>query len=506
MKFLSHQLCWLKLLAFTVIVLKVVLFLVVFPWLLPKLGNSYAAGLFPDGYGSIASNLIAGNGYRMYDDTSLTMLRSPGFVLVLASLFLVCGKSLFAVQAMHLLMSLATAVIIYFLSNRLFHTRSISVVASLLFLFYPGVLIAETRGGIECTLMLSFTGCVALSYLTLDDPRWRNFVYLGILFGLTMLVKSSVAIYFPALVAVFLWWRPKGLSVNSLLMRFVVAGLLSLIIMLPWIIRNYNISGQFIPTMTVSGLALFQGAYVVKNAQSEKDNYVLLNEAAAKQITVAHEMNLKVHEDFFPQFYSPNDEIYYYNQLGRLAINDYRESPWLLLKAIEHNSWAFWFQGRTHRATILNIILTTPILILMIWGSVLAVKVTRDAWLLLTAIFSYIAPHLLILAMARYHVILMPLISILVAVSVIHCWRTAAKMLRYRIRINWIRYRDMGQAVLPDALASSCVRTYLTGHFKAAGFVHGGIPLRRFLQAAASENHEARALRNVFPKQKLRNE
>lgn len=428
MKFSSHQFSRFNLLVFSVVVLKFMLLLVVFPWLLPKLGNNFNAGLFPDGYGSIAYNLVAGNGYRMYDDTSLTMLRSPGFVLVLASVFLVFGKSLFAVQFMQLLMSLATAAIIYYLANRLFKTRSIAVVASLIFLFHPGVLIAETRGGIECTLMLCFTACVALSYMVLDDPRWRNFVYLGILFGFTMLVKSSIAIYFPVLVAIILWWRPKGLSVNSLLIRFIVAGLVSVVIMMPWIIRNYNISGQFVPTMTVGGLAMFQGAYMVKNAESDKDSYVLLNEAAARQITIAHEMNLKTHEDFFPQFYSPNDEINYYNQLGRLAINDYKESPWLLLKAIEHNTWAFWFQGRTQRATILNIILTAPILVLMLWGSVLAVKTTRDAWLLLAAIVAFIAPHLFILAMARYHVILIPLISVLVGVSVVHCWQQVPKM------------------------------------------------------------------------------
>jgi 4-amino-4-deoxy-L-arabinose transferase-like glycosyltransferase len=423
MKISSYQLSWLNLLVFSVVVLKAILLLAVFPWLLPKLGNNFQVGLFPDGYGAIAANLIAGNGYRMFDDTSLTMLRPPAFVLILASLFLFFGKSLFAVQVMQLLMSLATAALIYFLANRLFRTQAISIAASLIFLFHPGVLIAETRGGIECTLMLCFTGCITLSYLALDYPRWRNFIYFGLAFGLTMLVKSSVAIYFPALVALALWRRPRGLSINALLGRFAVAGLASLLIMSPWIIRNYNISGQFVPTMTVGGLALFQGVYMVKNSESGKDSYVLLKEAADEQIKIAHEMNLKVHEDFFPQFYSPNDEINYYNQLGRLAIDDYRESPWLVLKAIGHNSWAFWFQGRTQRATILNIILTAPILILILWGSVIAIKATSDAWLLLIALFAFIAPHLLIISMARYYVILVPLISVLTAVSVVHCWQ-----------------------------------------------------------------------------------
>jgi 4-amino-4-deoxy-L-arabinose transferase-like glycosyltransferase len=432
MRFSFYRFSSLNLLVFCMLILKAALLLAVFPWLLAKLEHNYQAAHFPDGYGLIAANWANGNGYRMFSDTGLTMLRSPGFIMILASIFWLFGKSLFAVQSLQLLMSYVTAAIIFYLAKRLFNSNLISLLASFIFLFHPAVLIAESRGGIESTLMLYFTACVAFSYRLMDNPKWQNFFYFGILFGWTVLVKSVVALYFPALTAVALMQRPKGLSISTLLLRFFVAGLISVLIQVPWIIRNYEISGEFVPTMSVSGLALFQGMYMVKNAESEKDSWLLLEEAKNEQFKLADNMKLRMHKNMFPQFDSPRDEINFYNQLKRLAMIEYMESPGLVWKAIKHNSWAFWFQGRTQKATMLNFIVVAPMLILMVWGAKLAITKTHDAWLLLIAIFAYIAPHLLILAMARYHIIIMPLISIFVAVSVAHIWGLLQKVQYYK--------------------------------------------------------------------------
>ncbi|MDD4914800.1 MAG: glycosyltransferase family 39 protein [Methylococcales bacterium] len=411
-------------------------FLAFSPWILGLLGNHYMAGNFPDHYDSIASNLIAGKGYRINDDTSLTMLRTPGFVFVLAGIFLLFGKNIFAVQIVQFFMSLATGLIVYRIADRLFGERQVSIAACLIFLLYPGVLIAETRAGFECTLMLCFSGCIALSYQILDDPRWRNFLLFGLLFGLTMLVRSSISIYFPAMVAMICYWRPKGLSVGALLLRFFVAGFVSVIVMSPWIVRNYQISGQFVPTMTVGGLVLFQGVELIKNLDSGRDSADVLGEASGKQLVIAHGMNLKTHDAFFPQFYSPADEVKFYNELWRLGVDEYKRSPELIIKAVIHNFWAFWFLGRTQTSVYLNYIVTLPLVIFLVWGSVLAVRSNRYASLLPMALIVYILPHLFFLAVARYHVSVLPLIAILAANPAIRCWQILQNRLRQKYRIT----------------------------------------------------------------------
>ncbi len=81
----------------------------------PDPGGELQIKPFSRRYDLIADNLIDGHGYRVYADTSETMLRSPGFVLVLAGIFALFGKSLLVVQIVQYLMSAVTA------SNCLFH-------------------------------------------------------------------------------------------------------------------------------------------------------------------------------------------------------------------------------------------------------------------------------------------------------------------------------------------------------------------------------------------------
>src|SRR5579885_2325011 len=56
--------------------------------------TEYQADLFPDQYDLLAQNLIDGHGYRFLPETASTTIRTPGFVLVLAGLFFLFGKSL----------------------------------------------------------------------------------------------------------------------------------------------------------------------------------------------------------------------------------------------------------------------------------------------------------------------------------------------------------------------------------------------------------------------------
>jgi hypothetical protein len=197
----------------------------------------------------------------------------------------------------------------------------------------------------------------------------------------------------------------------------------------PWVVRNYLVSGQFVPTMTVGGLAMFQGVHVVKNLGSGKEHWQLIDEAAADQLRVAREMNLRVRPEFFPQFYAPADEISYYDELGRRAWEELRSSPALLLRALGHNAWAFWFQGRSSRATLLNVLLTAPFLILMVLGAWRSRGAHTAHAAVLSAIVALILPYLLIIGMARYHVPLIPLVAIFAAVPIAELLVTAARPL-----------------------------------------------------------------------------
>ena len=156
------------------LVLKALVAFALIPTLTNVLGENYHSSSFPDNYDLMADNLVKGHGYRVFADTSETMLRSPGFVLVLAGIFGLFGKSLLAVQIVQYLMSAVTAVIVYLISQRLFGVKPVSLLAVFLFLFHPISMLSDTRAGTDTTLALCLTATIWLLLRAIDSERWLN--------------------------------------------------------------------------------------------------------------------------------------------------------------------------------------------------------------------------------------------------------------------------------------------------------------------------------------------
>lgn len=403
---------------------KAVLSLGLFPLLLGMLGDTYHAGNFPDLYDKFAENLVAGNGYRLSPETGPSMLREPGWPLVLAAMFAIFGKNLFAVQVLNVVMSFASAALTYDLGRRLLRSSLIGGLAASIVLFHPSVLVSESRGGVECLTMLLYTLCVWLVVQAFEKGQIWRFGLVGGVLGVAMITRSSVALLVPGLI--FVWFlanQSKPLAFRMSLVRILITAATAALVMSPWIIRNFSVSGQFVPLMTNSGLAIFQGTYIVKHHTSGDRVMDVLDRAAHEQLRVANEMKLRHIPGFFPLFYSAQDELAFSRELTRRALSEYSESPGLLLKALSHNGIAFWIQGRTPRATLLNAVLTTPLLVLAAIGFWLGRRSLFAVSVLLVGVLALLVPHLFVIGLARYHMPVIPLLALLASISIAGTWR-----------------------------------------------------------------------------------
>jgi 4-amino-4-deoxy-L-arabinose transferase-like glycosyltransferase len=382
------------------------------------------ATMFPDGYDLLAWNMVNGNGYRMFEDTSPTMIRTPGYVLVLAAIFAVFGKSLLPVQLANVLFSALAAVLVYDVSRRMLRSELVGVIAGVLVFLHPGTIVAESRGGLESLLMLFMALCLWLCLRALKGEGLIPFAWLGLAFGVTMLIKSSVALVLPGVAAWTVWAARRSADRRHRLIRgFAVAALVAAVCMVPWIARNALISGEFVATQTSGPVSFFQGQHVVASVPSDKDHEVLLAEAADKQVDLAREMGLGFTGYFFPQFYSVSDEVAFYSELSRRTWRAYAESPWLIVKGIGYNSIAFWVQGRTWLATAVNTVVALPLLLLVAVGYSSARRQKHDVSLLVVFAACYILPHLLIISIPRFYVPLLPVLGILAAVPLASYFR-----------------------------------------------------------------------------------
>ena len=310
-----------------------------------KILNIQQPDLFPDGYDKIALNLLEGNGYRFYQDKAETFMRPPGYIGVLTLLFYFFGKNLAVVQIVNILFSLVTAVLIILLSKKIVNLNGWIWVAPLFFLFYPGIILAETRAGVESFFALLLTAFMLSFYHAIENQRIRYFILSGSLLGLTLLVKNT-PLLFPLFIFPFLFFKyQKSFPSKKIITNFMVMLITMGIVYSPWVIRNFIVSQKFIPFMTVRGMAAYQGLYINKNFLSAKDNRTLFYEASDKMNQIAVQNGFRIKKSYFPYFYHSNDEIDFDKLLFNIVTQEYKNDPILLIKSALINFVRFWYSG-----------------------------------------------------------------------------------------------------------------------------------------------------------------
>lgn len=398
------------------VVLKAFLLFVAIPHLQDTSPTTYQAERFPDWYDLIAMNLVEGHGYRFFPETTETMLRTPGWVLVLAGIFSVFGYSLMATKAFNLLFSLLTACLIYVLGKRLTGSARLGLLAAAVTFLHPAILIADSRGGVESFFTLAIALFMLLAYRALQTQALGDYLLAGVALGAVLLIKSTPALFAPLLFLYLVGLRPTSARLRGAALRVGVVVLAAGAVLSPWVARNYLLSGEFVPTMSVGGMAAFTGQYIASHRKTGREQHLLDVEAAAEMGSIARSSGLKFKEGYYPQFYSVADELKFYGHLGDIVKARYREQPSLLLQVVADNARGFWVQGRTAKATALNMALVLPLLALALWGAIAAWRQSLQVGPIVLFIAAFYAAHVAILGQARYHVPLIPLLVILACV------------------------------------------------------------------------------------------
>jgi hypothetical protein len=246
----------------------------------------------------------------------------------------------------------------------------------------------------------------------------------GLVLGFTLLVRST-PILFPLFLLVFLLYFDGRRVSKFVICRNIVAMILaSLAVLSPWIIRNYSLTGKFVPTASVMGVSAQAGQYINEHLFDGRPMWLLDRVASRERDKVASNLGLPFEDGpggYYQTFYKSIDEITFSNYLMGEVIKNYKRSPALLARCLGQNVFNFWIAGKTWLATALNTIIQLPYLVFTVLGSIYCFKNgrARAVSLLLLFIVYYVAVHVAILAQARYSIPLMPLLSILSALGIV---------------------------------------------------------------------------------------
>ncbi|HEY2589784.1 MAG TPA: hypothetical protein VGI81_28835 [Tepidisphaeraceae bacterium] len=248
-------------------------------WAVTRPVNDAAIDALPDQreYLSLAQNLLHGGGLQFIDprfNEAVKAFRTPGYPMMVAA----CGASVRAVRIVQALLDVSTVLAIYLLARRLIGGRFAPLLAAGIvavnpyLIYFTGLLLSETL----FTAMLAWAMVLLVIGRGGRGPWLATVLWLagGLLLSLSVLVRHS-AVALPVLLgllSVFLntasevsykqlslsaedsytkgvWRLPPGLTMV----------MLTLLSLLPWVVRNRVVLGHWIWLDTNSGFTLCDG-------------------------------------------------------------------------------------------------------------------------------------------------------------------------------------------------------------------------------------------------------
>jgi 4-amino-4-deoxy-L-arabinose transferase-like glycosyltransferase len=419
------------LILFVALLLNAAIVLVGLPKVSRSLTLTYSMN-FGDLYDLIAKNLEQGNGYRVDATTGLTMLREPLYPFLLAVVFKLAGYGIQTARVVCVLLAFGATLLLLPLARRIIGDEITALVAVLLFLLYPGTLVAEARAGIEMpSIFTVILFMLALCSAVEKGTLWRYWVA-GLLLGIAVLVRSQVLL-FPFFLLVYLVFTSKGISERvKIVQRVAVLGFGALLVMSPWIIRNYRLVHKFIPTATVAGTAAQEGLYACENSSTGLPFYLAQTRAGLEREQVARELGIPFVGPYYQLFYTPQDEVAFNQALLNYVSTKYRRYPELLAGCAAKNLFFnFWFLGKSPQSVLLNVVTQTPLLMLALGGVVVLWRrgLLCKAGVVLLYILYVPVIQAPIIAHARHSMLISPFLAILGAVSIVSAWRWSAMSL-----------------------------------------------------------------------------
>jgi 4-amino-4-deoxy-L-arabinose transferase-like glycosyltransferase len=381
---------------------------------------------FGDLYDLIAKSLDQGHGYRVDPAMSNTMLREPGYPLLLAAVFKAGGYGIQQARVICVLLAFGAALLLLRLTRKVTGDMTAALAAAILFLLYPGILVAEARAGIEIPSIFTVLIFMLVLHSAVESKRlWQYFVA-GLMLGLAVMVRSEVLL-FPSFLLLWLLITTKGwVEARKAVVSIAALVVGAVLVMSPWIVRNYLLVHEFVPTATVAGVAAQEGLFTCESSLPGEPFYAAQRRAGYERMNLATSLGKPFTGPYYQLFYTPKDEVAFNHALLNKVSTEYRSHPEILATCAAKNLFFnFWFLGKKEQSTILNVILQAPLLAVAIAGAVILWKrgLLRKAGIIVLYILYIPTLHAAIIAHSRHSMLVVPFLMILAAVCVVSAWR-----------------------------------------------------------------------------------
>ncbi len=200
---------------------------------------------------------------------------APGYSFFLAGLYWVFGDHITVAEIANAVLGAATVGVLYLLAMRLFDSKTARIAATLLAVFPGQVLFASV---LFAEPLFTFAFILAILLMVVAGDRapsggWYWFVAFGVAVGVAALVRGAgLSLLIVAAVYWALSWRDWRTSVGW----SAVAVAVTVLVLLPWTVRNYRTMDSFLLITSSAGINFWQGHHEGASGGDEKSAGLLL--------------------------------------------------------------------------------------------------------------------------------------------------------------------------------------------------------------------------------------
>ncbi|MBN2619762.1 glycosyltransferase family 39 protein [candidate division WOR-3 bacterium] len=220
----------------------------------------------------LVHNLRAGNGYSFFTiDHSRQISQNitidpvkalptatipPVYPLFLTVMYAVIGDTVHTIQWIEIVQVVLSGLCCLFVYQivRMKFSEPTALVSSVLFALYP--ILVYLPGQISSANPYIFLNCLLLYCLFRGEQKRTvlPFVFSGIVFGLLVLARAEAIAYIPFIVL----WMIIVVKEHAG-QRILAFTIMAMVVMAPWVYRNYRVFNAFVPLTTQGGYNLWQG-------------------------------------------------------------------------------------------------------------------------------------------------------------------------------------------------------------------------------------------------------
>ena len=210
------------------------------------------------GYDLIARNVAAGSGLSWGsgdEPRTPTAVRGPGYVLFLAGLERLFGHHRAVIYGAQVLLDLGSCLLVWAIARRTFEAPAVALGAALLYAVYVPFALAAASVLTETFINFTVLATLLLFLRFVADRRWRDLVAAAGVLGVAVLAKSHLILLLPVLVVAALpelGWRRAARAL-------LLGGAVLALFVIPWILRNERVFGEFVPGTTHGGITFWGG-------------------------------------------------------------------------------------------------------------------------------------------------------------------------------------------------------------------------------------------------------